>query len=998
MNNGFFRVIAIVTSDTINSKQIFINDDDEYYYTKTRKIINVPIGSTIGLKLLSLTITGNIDGLYNELYKVASEFTVNSLLYVRYSGATNENIIGKLTKTSKSGSRYYTLNDRNLGFLTASSFIKSYKLAGKPKTIPYTNYNTNDSGDKNCVLNYVESQYPKVSKKIKDQFFNAESVEVNKIIDFCDKYDIKCNLYDIIGKLKYTNEKDSNKHYKDFVGILCNNHFYPYCGTGNASRFPQLSEEKTEYKKVDCHDNIIIQNNEKFFSNIGEFDLKEDDEELNDETEMKIENAFFKNITPNFTFHSDNYKLQSLFYVAPDMADYNTNEYDLKKAYYNMALNIIKSDEQCPVFSVKSIWEKYEETKIYTFNYYLIKKKSLKKLSMYGIMTNIQPGYIINFLLNKNMITLDKIKYEKKAEYTLQWSTIQNRIERLKETLGEKIKDEYIFYNGILGRTVSNVKKSIFNLTENEINLLNADYTTDKFNDEWYLENMTEIENIKNEGFFKATKTTNIFKYINTSNIYDFVVGRTALFMLENMFDIFERYENIKLLKVKVDCLVFDKPVEIKKENKEYFKILTNDQINKKVYNIDLQYINGKKLIKNIMSEITDNNDFITYQGAPGTGKTYKIKNEYKYDISTTTTNLCLLNIMDNKTESKTVYTLLSLYDPSNIHKTFGKLRNKTIWLDEFSMVPASTWGFFFVLAKVYKCKLIITGDINQTPPIGEKRIDLDNIFFKLLFINVKTLTQDFRNDKEIIKLRDIVQESENEGELNMIFNDLYSKDDFIKYDRHLSFTHETKNIINYLMKKERKFTYKWTNTKGAVHKVDNKEIQTYKSTLDVSNGVLLSCKRTFKSVGLYKNDLWEVVEKSTQYNKKENRQVEGYILKNKLRECNNIFIQMNHMLFLELGYCSTVHSSQGLTLKENFCIHDIQSMIYVDKSILYTAITRGTEYKNMHLYKNSLRYKQLNMTEKDLLNYITTPWAKVSLTEEEDEFNKYENVKIIKY
>jgi hypothetical protein len=191
------------------------------------------------------------------------------------------------------------------------------------------------------------------------------------------------------------------------------------------------------------------------------------------------------------------------------MAEYTTNEYDLKKAYYNMALNIIKSDEQCPVFSVKSIWEKYEETKIYTFNYYLIKKKSLKKLSMYGIMTNIQPGYIINFLLNKNMITLDKIKYEKKAEYTLQWSTIQNRIEKLKETLGEKIKDEYIFYNGILGRTESNHKKSIFNLTENEINLLNADYTKDKFNvhKKMFIEKETNNKKIDKQNTFVINKS-----------------------------------------------------------------------------------------------------------------------------------------------------------------------------------------------------------------------------------------------------------------------------------------------------------------------------------------------------------------------------------------------------------------------------------------------------------------------------------------------------------
>ena len=44
-----------------------------------------------------------------------------------------------------------------------------------------------------------------------------------------------------------------------------------------------------------------------------------------------------------------------------------------------------------------------------------------------------------------------------------------------------------------------------------------------------------------------------------------------------------------------------------------------------------------------------------------------------------------------------------------------------------------------------------------------------------------------------------------------------------------------------------------------------------------------------------------------------------------------------------------TVHSSQGLTIKEPFCIHNPHRMYDQDKAILYTAITRGTTLKDIH-------------------------------------------------
>jgi hypothetical protein len=982
-------VKALVTSDTKDIRQYEVNSDNELGYKKLRVLYNAPITNSFSIKLLNSVLTENEEEMYSLLESKISSFFVNSMLFIRYSGIADEKVIERITRKSKSGKRFYSLPGGKVSYLSAKGFIKKYRLQGSPKIIPYENYDTNDSGDINCVLAYVQKTFPKISKKKVDNYFNKEYICSDSILEFCDEYKIPLKLYDIAGNIKVKNDHGPNKSYCSFTGIICNNHFYPVKKSENnnnsGNSYPRLSDVKADYKEVAYNDNIIIQKESLYFSSAGTFKLPtEDNEEVQDE----IDGAFFRNITPNFNYKADNNKLQSLLYVANNMAEFNTEEYDMKKAYYNMASNIINETEECPVFSVDSIWQKLTTDIIHNYNYYLIKRPALDKLSKYGINTNLQAGYIINFLLNKNMISISDIKYEKKASYTIKWQVMQNRIESLKIKLGDKLKDEYIFYNGILGKTDSHKTTSIINITQEDINLLNYNQQTDQFTDEWHMQNPIEEEGVEQDlKYVKGIKTTNYFRHINTSNIYDFVVGRTSLFLLTVMFDILEKNEDLELLKVKVDCLVFSRPVTIPKEYQQYFKTLSNAEINKTFYNIHINYINGKKLIKRIIEEVKSGQQNITLQGAPGTGKTYKVKKDYKYDVATTTTNLCLLNIMDEEHTSKTVYSLLSLYNPADLSKTLSKLRNKTIWLDEFSMIPKSTWGFFHILNKDYNCKLIISGDINQIPPIGEKAIDMSSVYFKYLFQDVETLTQDYRNDKEIIKLRDSVLNANYTAQVYNLMKPLYTDIDFLKFDRHLSHTHQTKNIINYLMKKERKFIYHWTNKKvKEIYDTESKKIKgVYESTLDVSVGVLLTCKSTKKSAGIFKNDLWQVEKKHDSC---------GYTLKNKLRDIPTLYVEMKDMIHFDLGYCSTVHSSQGLTINEPFCIHDIKSMINCDTSILYTAITRGTKYENMNLYANRQTYEQHKTSEISISKYITFPLQKSQ--EDEQEFEKYEKTKAV--
>jgi hypothetical protein len=47
------------------------------------------------------------------------------------------------------------------------------------------------------------------------------------------------------------------------------------------------------------------------------------------------------------------------------------------------------------------------------------------------------------------------------------------------------------------------------------------------------------------------------------------------------------------------------------------------------------------------------------------------------------------------------------------------------------------------------------------------------------------------------------------------------------------------------------------------------------------------------------------------------------------------------------LRFCITTHKSQGIDLKEKYCIHEFTRF---DKRLMYVAISRATEYNNINI------------------------------------------------
>lgn len=109
----------------------------------------------------------------------------------------------------------------------------------------FCNIMYSDDVDGNCVKLFLKEKYPKISKKYIDSLGDEDGVSIQEIMDFCNAYEIKCFIFDVLGTLKYENDKN-NKSYANLSFIAYNNHIYP------------LEHKLPKKKKQDTNEFVIV--------------------------------------------------------------------------------------------------------------------------------------------------------------------------------------------------------------------------------------------------------------------------------------------------------------------------------------------------------------------------------------------------------------------------------------------------------------------------------------------------------------------------------------------------------------------------------------------------------------------------------------------------------------------------------------------------------------------------------------------------------------------
>lgn len=957
------------------------------YYSNPNDIGNLirPLGTVListqrGKILLSTILKGEFNELKRILMISHEEFYIKALLQIKVKDIKASQIIeyGPVSK-SKKRVRDYISSLSHVSYKKPLNIFKSYSVNEYIRNIPFNNYDNNIPLDgKNCFLNFIESRYPRISKNSMIKYKNGANID--DIISFTDKYKIKTTIYNIAGRLihyRHDHEKDNN--HSAFVCIIGNKHIYPIKNS-NSIHAPTFSTEVIE-KRDTTNENTATKDtfyitNDTFRFSDGYFKNNELDAE-------EIDKVIFDKLKPNFSFESDVKSIKPLLYCDKTNISKVICEYDLINAYYKMAYEEIDNDLEYPIFTCMDLWEIFNkdnmpelgdaqlETDIVNNScYFSISNEALIKISVYGFTENIRTGFMINCLIKTKILTLDDIEYIKIPSYTGTWiqfklkidGLIDNKVKKELDILDvqnisaedkkkiiekTKLKKKFSVYNGMLGKLRNCKEEFIMNADDDDYDLLN--YECDE--ELWAKTDM--------KGCFKKNTKAN-FRHLNNVTIYNTIVETTNLIMFRNILFIQRNTpDHILPSKIKTDAMAYPREVHINPKYQEYYKLVTrnknnknldkltvkllinDDDIYKSSFNVHQEYYNIPDILKNIKDNELDGmyKNNISYYGAPGTGKTWEVLNKLDYDLSTTTTNMCCLNMQDPrklddnnmKIIPKTLFSTLQLFDCNRWSDALRSISNKTLWVDEFSMISRFMWNFLTIACMKYNTKLILTGDINQIPPIKEDRIDMNNMVFNSL-MGLKThTTNNQRNDNELVVLRDrVLNEQNTKWLLYNLFKSLDSQDDFTKYDRHIAFTNKMCMYVNKKILDKRKYTFEI--------KKDNEGSFI---SMDASVGVLLQCRITNRDKGIYRRDVWKIINKCK----------DGYQLMNLLDNKIRRKFEMHEMNFFSLGFCVTSHSSQGLTIIDDLCIHQTKKMLNCDSSILYTAITRAKQFKKLHLF-----------------------------------------------
>lgn len=868
--------------------------------------------------------------------------------------------------------------------------------------IPYKYFGEGHADD--CVYKTLTKRYsnikrnPIAEKKVRKYIPKQENGNsLNHINAFCEKFKITYKCYDIFGgvlKQKKFDSKSSNR--KRLYFIMFNNHMYPCSDYRKKNMLELKSNRITEDNYVIPDNEISLKVNDKTYTASGIYN------EIN-MTMEEIETAFFKT-TVNFSFKSElKLKMRALNVNTGSIIQPNgqlTHEYiktspflgsetilhsyDMVKAYYtSMELN---KDKTFPIFTIFDVFEPVKITSInmiHNLGYYGIRKEAVHNHAF--LQQNFTHGFYLKELIKMDMLKFTDIEHCKIPSYTNKIKQYYDVIETLEK---DKKKKAFVLYNGILGKNSNYTKysKSVNKICYDDINTMEHTYKECDNYDFRYTATQKKDSFEWDDFEYKASLVFDNgkrkFYHLNTVSFYNFIVEYTNLLVLRKSNDV----GICKIRGIKTDAVI----VETRNDS-DYSDNLFIYEKEIKFSGNGTQTVNLKTIlnfdkIKNLsIKEIeTAFKSCKSITGAPGTGKSYQVRNNLKFHFGATISNICVRNMKNgiedtqNKNAKhgiKTLYSTFALYNPDQNRKVMKNFRNKTLWVDETAYIQKYYFNYLFLLANNYNTKMIFTFDIEQLKPVKEFNaysLSDDEIFAKI--INKKqliTLKKNYRCSEDLLKFasnyrvsEDVKTPSGYELSEHMRINyrdyNLYNglKGYLRNINVHLCHTHIHRKLINKMIMLSRRLTYEYklvklgTNINSKDSKFDinksakeNNYIES-KYSFKISKGVRLMVRQNFNTEDLQKSDLYEVV-KNVEHT-------------DKLVELKQIYtdrvikIKTSLLNYFQIGFAFTIHSLQGITINEKFVIYEALAFLkHGDdgKRLMYVALTRAKKKNQIKIH-----------------------------------------------
>mgnify|MGYP003673980866 FL=1 len=265
------------------------------------------------------------------------------------------------------------------------------------------------------------------------------------------------------------------------------------------------------------------------------------------------------------------------------------------------------------------------------------------------------------------------------------------------------------------------------------------------------------------------------------------------------------------------------------------------------------------------------------------------------------------------------------------------------IIVDEISMVSGENWKILQEFKEQTGCIVMLLGHSWQLPPVENNKINwFNHSCMKYLAnynkIDIEDLSSKSRYDRNMREfVRDVYLNDEWNEETKKIMNNVkkVNINDMINADN-IAYTNKTRKEIN------RRVQNELIKNNQSVYIEYNGDADNYSQNAYIFNGAKLLLHHTSKDKIFKKNETAFI---------KELKEASFIIEKD---EIDYEFIYENfHKEFL-LGYATTIHKSQGDSLRGEVNIFDTKLMNewLKDKRCIYTALTRATAIDKIHICK----------------------------------------------
>ena len=669
----------------------------------------------------------------------------------------------------------------------------------------------------------------------------------------------------------------------------------------------------------DCHKKKTIEENEQ-----GIYHVKDEAA------------SFFNDIVHDNIFNNVQFKSYQFVEKVNNINAVNgVFKIDMRKCRRNILLSC---QFEFPVYSVMDIPKTFQG-EIKCGMYYVV---STNTFPFRGSGWYHQP--LVEYGLDKNIIEMNNIILEFLPSKVLPASHFQKPINELLDAFKCEPDLQKLCINayiGLMGRTKQVSSYSKFNLSADEAGNWFAEQNSDS---DVFIKNHELANGLTlYEGIFSKEILSESSKY----PIYSMILQMEALelhkletIIIDEGGIILDRNTDAIRYCSRIECNIsnyfWDNENTIEKYQKEEANELSVERLpnmlrsnNLDITKFELCWKIGydyECLAEEMAKTIIDNNSSLHIDGRAGTGKTFlankvideiKIRNKKYLAFSPTNKGARLIG-------GNTIHSMYYKYQ-HNKKRLFEMMKNtEYIFIDEVSMMIEKFYQLFMMIKRTFSnIKFIIVGDFDQLPPVKDN------------------WEGDYKNSSALWSLCDgnRIQLLECRRADKMLFNacksvetiDLNEFPVTEKTFLNLAYTHRTRIQVN----NECMERYLKNGLKYLFLEKDKTNPKT--QNVKLAKGMPIIAHTTNKKMNILNSEKFVI------------KSITNEIIIISDGERNIEIKSKDFHLFFYLGFCITIHASQGETFTEKYTIYDWKFKRFCNRA-KYVALSRGTDIKNIQI------------------------------------------------